>query len=555
MDDIRPTRGRKVLLVNYAGYVLTGNTFVPDNSLATLAAALIHEGIPTEVLDLQNPHDIGSILDAADPAPGLDVLHRTITGADIDRPLFDAYRRVREDAQRRFEDAQAQRLVEQVALDDVGLVGFKMWGGNGVGGVVRMAEAVRRAHPEVRLVVGGPAAGYMPGLILDRAPVFDAAVHGDGEDALLALVRGRTDAPGIVTRGGARAAMAAPGRRQRLDDIPAPTYAPDVYPGIERFFRMRIIDDSRGCFNRCAFCSHTHLSGLTRTKSPARVVDEMEEGLRDGVSYFRLSGSNPPRRFLEGVAREILRRRLQVRYGVYASMNNAKASSMPLLAESGLRGIFFGIESGDDWMLREMLRKNNRDPEHVVSVAEAAMAEGIFTCASVIVPSPFETQETKRATLELMRAMFARYCHGSVMVLPAFLTPGSAWWDQPESFGFELSPGLSKQQLALHLLEWDPNFLLPRDLADDAGYRLNGRPCSELFAESQEFIRAVERSGIPTNVDDASFMIALMGNREVRSYKSTILSRLVLGGSEPLTELVTQMNGAAGALRDRVGLS
>jgi CRP-like cAMP-binding protein len=543
------------LLVNYAGYVLTGNTFVPDNSLATLAAALLDQGVRAQVWDLQNPTDIGSILDDADPSPGLRVVQALEAGQGIERPLFDEYMGVRRKAQRRFEDAQARALVDRIAADGVSMVGFKLWGGNGLAGTVRMAEAVRAAHPHVRLVAGGPAVGYGRELILKRAPVFDALVYGDGEEAVVALARGEMDAPGVIRREGGRVIHTPPRYGRHLDGIPAPRYDPQTYPGVEGFLRMRILDDSRGCFNRCAFCSHMHLSGVTRMKSPARVVDEMEQGLREGVSYFRLSGSNPPRKFLENVAREILRRGLSVRYGVYASMNNARPETMELLADSGLRGLFFGIESGDPWLLSEMLHKNNRSREHMVAVAEAAMGAGIFTCMSVIVPSPCETESTKRATLDLLQAMFERHRHGSVLVLPAFLTPGSAWWERPDAFGFELAPGFDKEALALHLLEWDANFLLPQDLADDAGYRLNGRPCSELFAETQEFVEALEASGIPTNVDDASFMVGLMGNMEVRGYKTAVLSHLVLGGSGPLTRLVERLNGAAGTARDRISAS
>lgn len=223
-------------------------------------------------------------------------------------------------------------------------------------------------------------------------------------------------------------------------------------------------------------------------------------------------------------------------------MNNARPSMMPLLARSGCRGLFFGIESGDAELLKRAHHKNNLGSDHIVAVAEAAMREGIFTCASVIVPAPFETTATKRATLELLQAMFARHHHGSVIALPAFLTPGSGWWAQPRAFGFELAPGFDRERLGLHLLEWDNDFLLPRDLADDAGYTLDGKGCAELFEESEAFLQAVERSGIPTNMDDASFLLGRMGGMEVGTYKGEILSRLVRGGSARLTELVRRMN-------------
>ena len=56
---------KKVLLVNYAGYLLGANTFIPDNSLGSLASMLLRHGVPAEILDLQSPAAVGSVMDHA----------------------------------------------------------------------------------------------------------------------------------------------------------------------------------------------------------------------------------------------------------------------------------------------------------------------------------------------------------------------------------------------------------------------------------------------------------------------------------------------------------
>ena len=57
---------KKVLLVNYAGYFLCANTFIPDNSLGALAAMLKRQGVPVEIVDLQAPLAVGSVMDHTD---------------------------------------------------------------------------------------------------------------------------------------------------------------------------------------------------------------------------------------------------------------------------------------------------------------------------------------------------------------------------------------------------------------------------------------------------------------------------------------------------------
>lgn len=538
-------RRRKVLLVNYAGYMVTPNTFVPDNSLATLAAVLRADGFGVEIVDLQNPEDLGGVLDGADPAPARAILERLGARQPIEGGLYREYRRARDGGQRAMEDRWTEQLCDKVAHDDVGLVGFKLWAGNGLAGAIRMAEALRARFPRVRLVAGGPAVNYTRATFFRRTTVFDALAYGDGEDTILALAREAADVPGVVRREGDRIHATPPRFSRDLDVWPPPTYARDVYPSIDRMFRIRIVDESRGCFNRCAFCSHRHLSDVTRVRSPARVADEMELGLREGVTTFRLSGSNPPRRFLEALAKELIARKIRPSYSVYSSFNNMRPSSLPLLAESGLAGMFFGLEAGDPEHLRRVHNKNNRSEEHILETTRTAMELGIFVALSVIVPSPFETEATTRATLSLLTRIFEDRRHGSVLALPAFLLPGNDWWERRAEFGFELEPGWDAERLVTHLLDWDSDWLLPRELAKEAHYRLNGKDSHQLFDECGAFVTALERAGIQTNIDDAAYMIALSGGLDPRRFKVEMCARLVRGGRERLVSFVEAMNAGA----------
>ena len=549
------TRSPSVLLVNYCGAVMTANTFIPDNSLAILAGALMQHGIPVRIADFQNPADIGSIMDHAEPTAALEVLDRLSDGEAIDAELYREYRGARERGQRAFEAEATERLLEWVATERVTVVGFKLWGGGGLAGSLRMAEAIRAAFPDVVLVAGGPAVTYAGSAFRRRSDVFDHLVVGDGEEAIVDLALGRVAAGDQVLKLGRRKRPGGGVAYSRdLDSVPAPVYRSDVYPNIDRFFNMRIIDDSRGCFNRCSFCAHPHLNGVTRKKSPTRVVDEIQAAHeQDGVTYFRFSGSNPPWKHLLAIADEITRRGLDICYGAYSSMNNVKPDDMERLARSGLRGLFFGIESGDPYLLKHVHNKNNVDVEHVERTVEAAMNAGIFTCLSVIVPSPFETEWTRRRTFDLLRRVFTKRRHGSVLVLPAFLTPGSDWWKNRSRYGFSLREGYDDDGLVAHLLDWDWDFLLPRDLAPDAGYTLNGKSCHELFDECASFVDQLRAEGISTNMDDASYMIGLMGDQSADRYQSSMLTHLIRGGAAPLTGLVDRMNAASRQARRSPG--
>jgi len=68
------------------------------------------------------------------------------------------------------------------------------------------------------------------------------------------------------------------------------------------------------------------------------------------------------------------------------------------------------------------------------------------------------------------------------------------------------------------------------------------KPQHELLAECGEFVHQIERLGVLTHIDDAAYMLALMGNLDPRTYKARTLRKLVLGGAQELNDHVRDIN-------------
>src|SRR5690349_6561723 len=98
-----PLGAGKALLVNYAGAMLTPNTFIPDNSLATLAQVLRLDGTDAQIIDYQNASDIGSVLQIEDRSVAEAIWASVSTGNAIGEELFETYRRQRKGAASAFE--------------------------------------------------------------------------------------------------------------------------------------------------------------------------------------------------------------------------------------------------------------------------------------------------------------------------------------------------------------------------------------------------------------------------------------------------------------------
>ena len=556
-----PETPKKVLLVNYAGYFLCANTFIPDNSLGALAAMLNRRGIPVEILDLQAPQAVGSVMDNADKRAAETLVQRLSSGQVAPESLIRDYQRDRRQGERWLISAATDRILKKIADDDIGLVGFKLWAGEGLLGAVQMAEAIRATYPHVTLVAGGPAVEFCGNHLLELTQAFDHLVPGEGEHAIAAIAAQQAGATTsksaslmtreALTRQGIsilrRSASLDMPRVSQLDDLPFATYRRDIYPNIDEFYRFRILDESRGCFNQCSFCTHTLLNGHgTRRRRAVSVVDEIERLQQtEGVNYFRFSGSNPPWRLIAQIAEEILRRKLDVCYSIFSSMNNVNPDVFGLLYESGLRSMFFGIESGDFDLLQRAHGKDNGTRDHVVKVSQAAMRHGIFITLSFIVPAPFETEASKQNSLDLIGEIFQRQSHGSVLTLPPFLMPGTQWWERMQDYGFQFTGEMDRKSYIMRGMTLSNDYLLPRDCWSDYGYLLHGKPMSELLAECEAFVQKVEKLGVLTHIDDAGYMLALMGNLDPKAYKARVLGNLIVGGATNLSEQVRQLNEAS----------
>lgn len=139
----------------------------------------------------------------------------------------------------------------------------------------RALEICRQAKNDEALVVAG---GPHPTLCFDQLlityPFIDLCVHGDGEHALLEIVRG-TPYPFIPNLAWRNVGTVAHTTRVplNLDDLPFPSFDTvdfSRYKGGARIFF------SRGCaYGKCMFCSVAAQWGRQRWRSPENMVREM----------------------------------------------------------------------------------------------------------------------------------------------------------------------------------------------------------------------------------------------------------------------------------------
>jgi anaerobic magnesium-protoporphyrin IX monomethyl ester cyclase len=300
-----------------------------------------------------------------------------------------------------------------------------------------------RDHCEL-MVAGGPLPTCDPVPFLEH---FDVVVRGEGEQTMNEILRayeGGSDlssVPGIAYRNGANWRgkgeegvffTPARGLAENLDRIPFP--ARELLPnelyirdGKKKYgYSITTVMSTRGCPYRCEFCSNVVFGGSYRERSPQNVVDEIEQAL--GLGYDRISFADDVftlnRSRVKGICEEIRRRGLRF---AWECLGRVDALDYPIALEmkqAGCTRIFFGIESGNDQILKLMNKKITT--EQARNAVEAAHRAGLQVGAFFILGYPGDTDETVLNTLRFATSLPLDYL-GLTMPYPL---PGTALYER-----------------------------------------------------------------------------------------------------------------------------
>lgn len=222
-----------------------------------------------------------------------------------------------------------------------------------------VARRVKSLRPEVFVFVGGHHASLSPQDF--SADTVDALVIGEGEQTAAELVgalaagRDLLEVPGLVLN--RRAEQISTGSRPllaNLDDLPLPVRHLPRERRKAYFFGWRdgvaSVETSRGCPNRCTFCSVWKFhQGRVRFKSPERVVEEIAalEGRKNVFITDDNFLASVPR--AERIADLLLEQGIKKRF-IYQARTDAIArhpSTIARLKEAGFTSVFLGLEKTD----------------------------------------------------------------------------------------------------------------------------------------------------------------------------------------------------------------
>jgi glycosyltransferase involved in cell wall biosynthesis/radical SAM superfamily enzyme YgiQ (UPF0313 family) len=248
-----------------------------------------------------------------------------------------------------------------------------------------------------KIIVGGPHTTVAVHTIPD---FVDYVVQGEGEQAIVDIVEGKV-----------RNRIVRYPRIENLDELPPPAwdyFANLPYNWSVPWFEQGPVftmNTSRGCPFNCAFCSVQSVWGKKYTCfSAERIVSDIEHLIKNyGVKgiYFREDNFTLNKERVGKFCNLIMEKGIKINWVCESRVSNLTRDIVELMSRAGLKGFYFGVESGSQRLL-DLLQKGIT-VEQTKSAFKWCHEFNVKAAASVIVGVPGETESDRQKTSELLK--------------------------------------------------------------------------------------------------------------------------------------------------------
>ncbi len=299
--------------------------------------------------------------------------------------------------------------------DRVELLAVSVMPGPQMVAAIPLCRDFREKYPQVPIVWGG----YFPSLYADaalNAKYVDFVVRAQGEETLIELVaalRGDGDFSrirGLSFKDSSGLPIHNADRPMRSpEDFPWPPYHRlDASKYVLPTFlgsRTTVHQASIGCPFRCNFCGVVPVFSHEKMESPQRTAAILEHLKRTyGINAVQFYDNNFFLR--EDHARELADRlaALKLRWWCEARIDIVLSYSdetLRALKDAGSTMIFFGAESGSDWVLAQMNKQLKSG--QTLALAHRIRQYGIIPEFSFIVGNPQDPERDTRECIEFIR--------------------------------------------------------------------------------------------------------------------------------------------------------
>ena len=368
------------------------------------------------------------------------------------------------------------KKASELANSDAEVIGFSVIRDNRML-TYEICRRIKSLAPEKTIVVGG--ASYLETEQCIRAlhsGAVDFVVSGEGEVTFLELLdwinNGGTasalrEIKGIYHQlNGEVVTNAKRPNIAELDKIPFPSFS--AFNRTQYDYDIIPICGSRGCINRCAFCSERNQYDRYRARSGLSIYEEIKRHYKEtGCTQYQFVDSlmNGNLKELNALCYYLMRDLCgMISWGGNVIIRKQMTENVfKKMYRAGCRWVYLGVESGSQNVLRTMNKRFT--VELAKETIRNAKESGIRTSVFFLVGFPTETEDDFRMSLEFI-SQNREMLDGVFAGWGCSIGSGTALHENPENFGITWQNG-----------DWYTAYSTPR-IREDRVMRIR-RLCSE----------------------------------------------------------------------------
>jgi len=280
--------------------------------------------------------------------------------------------------------------------------------------VYKLTKAIKAVCSK-KVVVGGPHVSFEAERTLKECPEIDVVVRGEGEITFLSLAKNAGSPDGIAGISYRKGRRIVHNRdRAPIEDIntlpfPARHLLPmHLYNSGSMIskgndgLRYASVITTRGCPNKCVYCSSSHFWGTrVRFRSPENVVEEIESlqrayGTREIFFKDDTFTFSPVR--TERICDLIMSKGIDIKWSCYARVNTISEPLLRKMVKAGCFALDFGIESGNQEVLNRIHKNITLDQARAAVALSKRL--GVMVYASFMFGLPSEDMKKAKETID-----------------------------------------------------------------------------------------------------------------------------------------------------------
>jgi anaerobic magnesium-protoporphyrin IX monomethyl ester cyclase len=312
-------------------------------------------------------------------------------------------------------DAYEKRMIDQKP-DIVGITALSPFYDD----VCKAAKITKKIVPNAKIIIGGPHATALPMEVI-KDDFVDVVAVGEGEKIIVPLLNALQNqgdlskVKNIIFKKDGQIIQTERETPVDIDSVPFP--ARQILPTLPKYLRqiplfpyippVGIILASRGCPFNCSFCQpmlREIFGDKVRFRNPQSVLEEIDElVIKYKIKTLLFADDNLTinKKWLYEICDGLEKRNYNLILGVQGKANTLTPEMAERLKKINCRTMSFGVESGNQRMLDEIMDKHLTiaQIENAFKICEQYK---LLTYASLMIGTPGDTRESILDTVKLL---------------------------------------------------------------------------------------------------------------------------------------------------------